>query len=86
MATFSHFKDWIDDTVFVFRDEDEDIISEVKVKIFFENSDPTNLNGLEVCQNVLIATNYILIQLLKTTFSWFSGHNWHTTLYHHLDW
>ena len=36
MATFSHFKDWIDDTVFVFRDEDEHehIISEVKVKIF----------------------------------------------------
>ena len=42
MATFSHFKDWIDDTVFVFRDEDEHehIISEVKVKIFKENSDP----------------------------------------------
>ena len=30
-------------TRYVFRDEDEDIISEVKVKIFFENSDPTKL-------------------------------------------
>ena len=79
VATFGSFKDWINNnTVFVFRDEDGDIVREVNVKTVFENSDPAKL---EWSGN----TPIIFGINISKTFPWFSGHNWHKTPYH-LDW